>query len=89
MPQIAGGASLFTSNTVDGPGISLPQGEFLPVFFSDAGMKTDEFQLLRVSIGTTATVYANPDLSGDSVAYTAGVHNIEGILASSFKVTVA
>lgn len=89
VPQIAGGASLFTSNTVEGPGISLPQGDFLPVFFSDAGIKTEELQLLRVGIGAAVTVYANTDLSGESVVYTAGVHNIEGISVSSVKVIAA
>lgn len=89
VPQIAGGASLFTANTVRGPGISLGSGEFLPVFFADAGMKIEEFQLLRVGSGAAVTVYANADLSGDSVAYTAGMHNIEGISVGSIKVTAA
>lgn len=89
VPQIAGGASLFIANTVSGPGISLPPGDFLPVFFADAGMKIQEFQLLRVGSGATVTVYANTDLRGDSVAYTAGVHNIEGISVGSIKVSAA
>ncbi|KAG9204098.1 hypothetical protein G6514_001735 [Epicoccum nigrum] len=89
VPQIASGASLFTSNTVKGPGISLSQGDFLPVFFADAGMKTEEFQLLRVGSGVAVTLYANGDLSGDSIIYAAGVHDIEGKSVGSVKVTAA
>lgn len=89
VPQIAGGASLFTGSTVEGPGISLPQGNFLPVFFEDAGMKREDIQLLRVSNGTAVTVYANGDLSGNSVVYAAGEHKVEVGSLGSVKVAPA
>jgi hypothetical protein len=59
VPQIVGGASLVTSSTAKGSGISLPQGEFMAVFFKNAGMKTDGVQLLRVSSDTAVMVCVN------------------------------
>ncbi|KAH8690996.1 alpha-L-fucosidase [Phaeosphaeriaceae sp. PMI808] len=89
VPQIAGGASLFTSSTAKGPGISLPRGDFLAVFFRDAGTKTEDVQLLRVSNGAAVTVYVNGDLSGNSMVYTAGEHKIELGALGSVKVALA
>lgn len=89
VPLIAGGASLFTSSDAKGSGISLPRGDFLPVFFEDAGIKTEDIQLLRVSDGAAATVYANGDFSGNSVEYTAGEHKIEAGTLGSVKVAAA
>lgn len=89
VPQIIGGVSLFTSTTTKGHGISLPQGEFLPVFFEDAGMKIGEIQLVRVSSGTVATMFANEDLSGSTMVYTAGEYKIETGTVGSVKVAPA
>lgn len=89
VPLIAGGASLFTSSDANGAGISLPKGNFLPVFFEDAGIKTGDVQLLRVSDGAVATVYANGDFSGASTAYTSGDHKIEVGSFGSVKVNAA
>lgn len=89
VPQIAGGASLFTSNSTKGPGISLPKGDFLPVFFEDAGVKVEDVELLRVGNGAAVTVYANGDLSGESTTYTAGEHGIEAGTLGSIKVALA
>jgi alpha-L-fucosidase len=89
VPQIAGGASLFTSTTTRGPGISLPRGDFLPVFFDDAGLKMEDVKLLRVSSDTIVMVYANGDLSGNSVLYTAGEHRIEAGALGSVRVASA
>jgi alpha-L-fucosidase len=89
VPQIVSGASLFTSSTAKGPGISLPRGDFVAVFFSDAGMKTEDVRLLRVSNGTAVTVYANGDLSGRSMVYTAGEHEVKVGALGSVKVRPA
>lgn len=89
VPQIVGGVSLFISTTTKGPGISLPPGEFLPVFFEDAGMKTGDIQLLRVGNDTVATVYADEDLSGSTMVYTAGEYKIETGTFGSVKVAPA
>lgn len=89
VPQIAGGASLFSSDTTKGPGISLPQGDFLPVFFEDAGVKIEGLKFLRVGSGAAVTVYANRDLSGESTVYTAGEHQIDAGTLGSMKVAPA
>lgn len=89
VPQIAGGASLFTGSTTKGPGISLPQGGFLPVFFEDAGMKIKDVNLLRVGNGAAVTVYTNGDLSGNSSVYTTGEYAIEAGGMGSIKVAPA
>lgn len=89
VPLIASGASLFTSNTANGPGISLPQGNFLSVFFEDADLKTDDVQLLQVSSGTVVTVYSNGALGGTSTVYTTGEHKIEAGALGSIKVALA
>ncbi|KAH6638744.1 alpha-L-fucosidase [Boeremia exigua] len=89
VPLIAGGASFFTSGNASGPGISLPQGQFLPAFFEDAGTDTKDVQLLRVSSGAAVTVYVNGDLSGSSVVYTAGEHKLEVGALGSVKVAAA
>jgi alpha-L-fucosidase len=89
VPQIDGGASLFTSNTTKGPGISLPRGEFLPVFFSDAGFETEDVRFLRVSSGVVVAMYANRDFSGNAKVYEAGEHNIEAGALGSIKVAPA
>jgi alpha-L-fucosidase len=89
VPQIAGGASLFTSSTPSGPGISLPQGKFLPVFFEDAGVKMEDVKLLRVGSGTVVTVYANGDFSGNPLVYSEGEHEIEAGTLGSVRVASA
>lgn len=89
VPQIAGGASLFTGSATKGPGISLPQGGFLPVFFEDAGMKIKDVNLLRVGNGAAVTVYTNGDLSGNSSVYTTGEYAIEAGGMGSIKVAPA
>jgi alpha-L-fucosidase len=89
VPQIVGGASLFTSSTAKGPGISLPRGDFVAVFFDDAGIKTEDVQLLRVSNGTAVIVYATRDLSGSSMVYTAGEYGVEVGALGSVKVCPA
>ncbi|OAL06245.1 alpha-L-fucosidase [Phaeosphaeriaceae sp. SRC1lsM3a] len=89
VPQITRGASLFTGETTGGAGIALPRGDFLPVFFEDADIKTGDVQLLRVSSGAAVTVYANGDFSGTANVYTAGEHKIEAGIVGSVKVTAA
>lgn len=86
VPQIKGGVSAFTSTSVNGPGISLPQGDFEGRFFSDEGTVAGDVTLLRVSDGVTATVYSEGDLSGDSKVYESGEHEIEKGSFGSVKV---
>lgn len=86
VPQIKGGASAFTSDSVKGAGISLPQGDFKSAFFEDEGTVPGDVTLLRVADGATATVYSNGDLTGDSKTYESGEHTIEKGSLGSVKV---
>ncbi|KAK7182528.1 hypothetical protein DPSP01_014111 [Paraphaeosphaeria sporulosa] len=89
VPQIPGGCSLFTGDSVNSPGISLPQGRFTSVFFEDAGIRVEDVRLLRVGDGVMATLHASPDLSGDSVELTAGEHKIEANAFGSISISSA
>ena len=86
VPQIKGGASAFTSDSVKGAGISLPQGDCKSAFFEDEGTVPGDVTLLRVADGATATVYSNGDLTGDSKTYESGEHTLEKGSLGSVKV---
>lgn len=89
VPQIKGGVSAFTSDSINGRGISLPQGEFKSTFFTDEGTAPEDVTLLRVDDGASVTVYTNGDLSGDSTVYDSGEHAIEKGTLGSLKVESA
>lgn len=87
VPQVAGGCSLFTSNSVDGPGISLPKGQFPSVFLADAGIKLQDIALLRVSAGATATIYTDDKFGGATSTFTTGEHMIKPGSLRSIRVS--
>ncbi|KAK0388780.1 hypothetical protein NLU13_5023 [Sarocladium strictum] len=86
VPLIQGGASAFTSDNVNGAGISLPKGQFRRAFFDDEGTVVGDVTLLRVADGATATVYSNGDLTGDSQVFQSGEHAIAKGSFGSLKV---
>lgn len=89
VPQTSDGCSLFTGDSIDSPGVSLPRGAFTSVFLEDAGTRAEDVKLIRVGPSAIATVYADRDLSGDSVEYTAGLHEVAAGAVGSVSIRQA
>lgn len=86
VPQLLKGASIFPGKGVSGRGIALGESEFTSDYLIDAGLAPGSVGFLRVSSGTTVTVYVGRNFTGDATDYKSGEHQITAGTVGSISI---
>lgn len=93
VPQPIKGATVWPQGgKVDGAtkGVTLGLGDFKGIFLEEAGLVPAQVGVIKISAGSTVSVYASTDLTGDVKAtYSEGEHVVELGSVGSVKIVAA